>query len=471
VARAPVVVVGSGLAGLSCAFELRRCGLEVTVVSPARPGCDGASHRVHALAPWILVTAPWVKGDSPEGFRRDLVRRGGGLERPEVCEVFAQHAAAAARELIDLLDLVPIDGRPTLLPGDEHPRGLRCLPRGGGPVLARLTAACADAGVRFAAPALVVGLVRSGERVTGAVVRDRRDGTCRLLPAGAVVLACGGSAGVFPVTTAPRWCRGSGLALAVAAGALLHRPQLTQALPVTATRPPLFPSTAALTGGSVVVGGRLMAAGQTLDEVTWEVARAGNAGLAAALQATDSAGSAVLPARVKAMLESAREGLLPLAVAVHHGIGGVAIDAWGRTSLPGLYACGEAAGGVQGRRRTMGTGLLEARVFGVRAARAVTHDLSRPRLGADGGGSLACPPPAAAPERLEEALDRLLGPLAVERPPNGVARALVALEEWPRDDTGMASPAAELAGLRRSAAVALLLAERTGQNEIGGGQG
>jgi succinate dehydrogenase/fumarate reductase flavoprotein subunit len=86
----------------------------------------------------------------------------------------------------------------------------------------------------------------------------------------------------------------------------------------------------------------------------------------------------------------------------------VAIDIWGRTSVPGLYACGEAAGGVQGQRRMMGTGLLEGHVFGLRAATAVGHDARR---AGDVRGITSCVtvPALACPTQAERTLDAVAG--------------------------------------------------------------
>ena len=153
-------------------------------------------------------------------------------------------------------------------------------------------------------------------------------------------------------------------------------------------------------------------------------------------------------------------------MALHHGIGGVAIDAWGRTSLPGLYACGEAAGGVQGRHRTMGTGLLEAAVFGKRTAQAINRDRKGCRPRPQGVRRAVFPGLPIGPAALESRLDELLGPLVVLRPPEAVDSAVRCLTEWPLDDRepSQASEAGALAGIRRQAALEMLGAFREDQS-------
>ncbi len=470
--------MGSGLAGLSAALAAAERGAHVTVVTPGRAGCDGATHRVHALAPWILLTAPWVAGDSPARFLADLRRRGEGLQRDALTEVLAHGAHAAAEELCATLALRRLDGAPVAPPGETLPRGLRCLPSRSGPLLAPLLAACDGRRVEIRSRSLAIGLLLAEpDRVAGVAVWDRERRALARLEADAVVLATGGVGAVFPRTTSPRWCRGSGVALAAAAGALLHRPDLTQALPVTATPPAYFPTTAALLAGRIVIDGAAAAAHVGLDAATLAMAMALRGGRRVTLDPGSGGGTALLPERVRHSAAFRRDGTVPLAVAVHHGIGGVAIDAWGRTSLPGLYACGEAAGGVQGRRRMMGTGLLEARIFGLRAGAAAAADTAMRRPPASAGAAAVALPPL--PERggeLEARMDRVLAPLVCWRPADDVRGAEAELAAWPlRASADGAAEGDFLAGLRYAAALAILRAELAGEGrgerDLAGGAG
>jgi aspartate oxidase len=457
------LVVGSGLAGLECALELANEGWRVEVFSPGRAGCDGATHRVHALAPWILLTAPWVRGDSPERFLADLKRRGEGREREGLAEVLATEAHSAARGLIENLGLVP-QGEPTVLPGDEFARGMRCLPYAGRALLAPLLEKCKEAGVRVYGRSLVVGLLAAGGRVTGTVVIDRTSHVTREGQSDAVVLACGGVGAIFPTTTAPRWNRGSGLALGSAAGALLHCPEVTQALPVTATPPLYFPTSAALLSSRIGASDGASVSASDLGAVTEEIGQALRRGAAVFMEPKGD-GAHLLPPRIRESAAFRAEGRVPLTLALHHGIGGVAIDSWGRTSLPGLYACGEAAGGVQGLRRTMGTGLLEATIFARRAARAACHDIAR--LGpAPSRGEVRMPPIPLDPARFEERLDELMGPLVALRPAAAVDSALREIERWPVGVEACMEEEGALAGIRRLGAIAILAGE---QSRSGGG--
>ena len=61
---------------------------------------------------------------------------------------------------------------------------------------------------------------------------------------------------------------------------------------------------------------------------------------------------------------------------LHYQNGGLTIDTNAQTTLEGLYACGEIAGGTHGRNRMMGNSLLECAVFGRRAGRAAAEKAS-----------------------------------------------------------------------------------------------
>jgi L-aspartate oxidase len=259
--------------------------------------------------------------------------------------------------------------------------------------------------------AFALELVRDGGRVAGVLARHA-DGALVLHRARAVVLATGGIGQVFARTTNPPEATGDGLALAWRAGARLADLEFVQfhptALDVGADPMPLL--TEALRGaGATLVDGdgrRLLAdAGPQAELLPRDVvARALWSALASGRRALLDARAAVgeaFPERFPTVFEACRQhGLdpralpIPVAPAAHYHMGGVDVDLEGRTSVPGLWAAGEVAcTGVHGANRLASNSLLEALVFGARAARSVGEALPHLRRPAH---ALELPPSALA---------------------------------------------------------------------------
>lgn len=379
-----VVVVGGGLAGLMSALELRP--LRVALVAPRLLGVETAS----AWAQGGIAAAVGAD-DSPALHAADTVAAGAGLVEQHVAARLAADAPHAIERIASLGVRFDRNGSDFAL-GREGAHSRRRILRAGGDATGAELVRALVAAVR-AAPAIVpiedaraLDVVLCEERACGVVIRHA-DGALETFAAGAVVLATGGLGALYRYTTNPRSSRGAGIAIAARAGARLADLEFVQfhptALDVDADPLPLV--TEALRGeGAQLVdekGARIM---QGIDPA---LELAPRDVVARQVFAVRAAGGRVfldarflgesLPERFPTVFAACREygidprtDLIPVVAAAHYHMGGIAVDLDGRTSVPGLYACGEvAATGVHGANRLASNSLLESVVYPERIAR------------------------------------------------------------------------------------------------------
>ncbi|MGE7413125.1 L-aspartate oxidase [Methylobacterium tarhaniae] len=398
-----VVVVGAGVAGLATA--LRLAPLPVTLLASAPLGEETATAWAQGG-----IAAAIGADDDPALHAADTLAAGAGLSDPEVARRVAEAGPGLVEWLTGLglaFDRGP-DGALAL--GLEAAHGRRRIVKAGGDatgaavlrVLARAAGSCPSVTVVVGRAA---ALMQDAEgRVTGLVARTGRG--CVALPARAVVLATGGLGGLYRSTTNPAGAVGSGLVLAARAGAVLRDPEFMQFHPTAiAVRSsgPLPLATEALRGeGAILIdadGGRVMAgiAGAELaprDVVARAIALRTGRGEAVFLDARHLDVARRFPTvaalcRAAGLDPAARP--IPVRPAAHYHMGGIRVDGRGRSSLPGLWACGEvAATGLHGANRLASNSLLEAMAF----AALIAADLQglQARGMVTGGG----PEPASA---------------------------------------------------------------------------
>ena len=438
---APAVVVGGGIAGLATALSLRGC-----ILVANEPVGGGASKLAQGG-----IAAALECGDSPALHAEDTLRVSAGLTDPEIAALVTR----AARTRIDWLRRLGVDfdlddsGEPALGREAGHSRH-RIVHAGGDRTGAAVMRAMRHAAmqrpdIRVLEGLDLVDLIRCGNRA-GGVLLEAPDASRLAVLAPHVVLATGGIGACFDRTTNPGISRGAGLAAAARSGVCLADLEFMQfhptALAVEADPLPLL--TEALRGAGAVLlddsGDRFMQAAHAdaelapRDVIARRVAALQAAGRTAWLDATGIPDLATrFPAAfalaAHAGLDTSRQPL-PVAAAAHFHMGGIATDAEGRSSLAGLWACGEvAASGLHGGNRLASNSLLEGLVFGERIARAIgAEELSPPR------GQLEIPrrrisgePDPALVASLRRLMGHSLGPL---RSGLMMAQALKRLDDW-----------------------------------------
>ena len=413
-----VVVVGSGIAGLSAALHARAAGHRVSVVTKVNVG-DGSTRWAQGG-----IAAALDPADSPEGHLHDTLVAGVGICDEAAVRVLVTEGPVRLRELMALGARFDsgADGELALTREGGH-RHNRIVHAGGDATGAEVqraleTAVARDAGITVLEHALVLDLLRAPDGAAAGLTlhvlgEGTPDGVGAVL-ARAVVLATGGMGQIFSATTNPAVSTGDGVALALRAGAELSDVEFVQFHPTvfyvdggSRGQQPLI--TEAMRGEGALLldahGERFMPAVHELAELaprdvvakaTMRVMR--EQGVRHAWLDARGLGEAMLLHRFPSIVARCREfgvdpvtDLIPVAPAAHYASGGVRTNLDGRTSIPGLYACGEVAcTGVHGANRLASNSLLEGLVYAGRIGADLARTLPPQRD----------PVPSAAPAAL-----------------------------------------------------------------------
>jgi L-aspartate oxidase len=390
-----VVIVGGGIAGLFCALKL--APRPVTVLTAAPLG-EGASSG------WAQggVAAAVAAGDTPEAHARDTIAAGAGLVDAAVARLMTHEAPARISDLLAYGVPFDRDLEGHLTVGREAAHSARRIVHVKGDLAGHAIMTALSAAVRKAPSIHLLegyvaeNLLMEDGRVCGVRAMRLHDRRLVSVPTAAVVLASGGIGHLYAVTTNPSQARGTGLAIAASAGALVADAEFVQFHPtaIAVGRDPAPLASEAIRGeGAILVnrkGERFMAAlHPQADLAPRDIVARGvfaeiAAGRGAYLDARHAIGAA-FPERFPTVYESCisagidpARALIPVAPAAHYHMGGVLTDARGRTSLEGLWAAGEVATtGVHGANRLASNSLLEGLVFAARVAEDISWLVQR----------------------------------------------------------------------------------------------
>ena len=419
---ADVVVIGSGIAGLTAALRLKDAlgpGEKVLVVTKDVLSAGSTQWAQGGIA------AALGPGDTPEQHERDTLVAGAGGCDLDAVRALVTEGPEAVRELIGLgaqFDLDPQGGLSLTREGGHHRD--RIAHAGGdatGAEIQRALVAAVEQApeIEVVQHALAVDLLPAADGGVAGVTlhvmgEGQRDGVGAVL-CRAVVLASGGLGQVFSQTTNPGVATGDGMALALRAGATLRDLEFVQFHPTvmylgpdSVGQQPLI-SEAVRGEGAVLLGPdgeRLMQGVHPLGDLAprdvvakaimrrmletglphmWLDARNIGAGgedgdrAASASERTSRFWERRFPTILAVCRSHGLDpvtDLIPVAPACHYASGGVRTDVWGRSDLPGLYATGEAAcSGVHGANRLASNSLLEGLVFSRRIATVLPAEL------------------------------------------------------------------------------------------------
>ena len=398
-----ILILGAGGAGLMAALHAHAAvpGLRITIVVKGLLGQCGCTRMVQGG--YNAVLQP---GDSLEKHLLDTIRGGAYLNDQELAWRLVADAPRRMIEMENRFGCV-FDRNPD---GTIHQKAFagqsfdRTVHRGdltGIEIMSNLRDSVLESEIQVLEECRGLELLQSGRGVCGALLLDTRRGEFLAVGARAVLLATGGGARMYRISSPSLEKSGDGQAMAWRAGARMADLEMLQ-----------FHPTGLLVGGSLATGGLLEEglrgagarlyngqgerfmqhyAPDKLERATRDlVSRASYFEIRAGRGSPNGGvwieashlGEAFLQRNFPGMVERCRvygfdllHERVEVSPCAHFQMGGVHIDTDCRSSLPGLYAAGEDASGVHGANRLGGNGVAESIVFGAHAGDVMTEDM------------------------------------------------------------------------------------------------
>lgn len=407
--RCDVLVVGGAAAGLVAAIEARSQGAEILVVCKGKAGRSG--NTIIAGCQFAAVAPYPGSEDSPEQHFQDALAGGQGINDETLLRILTSRGGAQLMKLEEWgVRFVRSQGEMVrrMPPGHSRPRGIpadsTAYPAtvGGLCIALPLRKAAEQKGVRFLDDMPVVRLFAGQGQSWGALAIDLKRGQLVWITARAVVVAAGGAGRLYANTNNTRDICGDSYALMLQAGATLRDMEFVQFYPCQMTSP--FRSalnTGAFGDGAVLrnrhgesfmhiydpVNGEMATRDVMSRSIFYEVEKGNDIEGKVYIDWARVSEEALRTKYSSFIRELRKHGMDPsrdwikVGNTTHFFMGGVQVDGSCDTGVPGLFAAGEAVGGVHGANRLSGNALTEAVVFGAVAGRAAAaHALSLPGL-------------------------------------------------------------------------------------------
>ncbi len=393
VIESDVLVIGSGGAGCRAAIEASRQNAQVVLVTKGLLGRCGATSM--STTSYNAAFGHTDREDNPLVHFKDTVVGGSFLNDQELAYILA---GDAPKRMMDLESFGAIFMRKGSRffqihnPGSTYSRVCYLDEITGRHILFTLRGEIIRYGVKTFPETLITSLVTEDQEVVGATGLDIRRGDFLFFRAKSIVLALGGAGQIYPTTSNPSDITGDGYALAYRAGAKLIDMEMVQFFPCGLTKPYLRKGLLVLEPGEVEEGRLYNRLGERFmekyDPEKMEKTTRDKLSQAIYQEISSGRGSpdggvlmdfSCVPQeeltkrrdeidRIRKLTGvDIREQPLEVAPTVHHFMGGVKIDEECQSTVRGLFAAGENAGGVHGANRLSGNALAETQVFGARA--------------------------------------------------------------------------------------------------------
>ena len=399
--KCDVLVVGGGAAGLTAAIEARSRGAEVALACKGKAGKSG--NTVVAASQFSAVIPDEGSEDSPEQHFRDSLTGGRGINDETLLRLFVDRAGPRLLEAEQRgVKLLRSNGELVRRtpPGHSYPRGIPVdigtfpMANAGLSITLPLRATAERMGVTLLDDTPVMKLTLVDGELRGGQAVDLERGDLVAIHARAVVVAAGGAGRIFARTNNTRDVCGDSYGLMLAAGAVLRDMEFVQFYPSQLTKPFKSVVISSLFGDGAVLrnrnGERFMPAYDPVNEdratrdvmcqaMFYEVQKGNGIDGEVYMDCTAVAEEALQKKYFSLVRDLKKRGVdlarewVRVAPTTHFMMGGAVVDEHCHTTVPGLFAAGEAAGGLHGANRLGGNALSDTLVTGGIAGEAAAE--------------------------------------------------------------------------------------------------
>ncbi|MBT2689829.1 FAD-binding protein [Bacillus sp. ISL-47] len=371
-----VMVIGGGQAALASAISAKEEGASVALVTKGKAGLGGSSvisDSVHS--------AIFSPEDSPEQFIQDIVEGGRHLSDKRLARALAEECTVRVNELESKFGISLEREKVIITPGHSQPRRVYAGTGLGKNITKPMRDYAIEIGIDFHEQSAVVDLIKDNNEVKGALIQNSKE--FQIIYSPAVILATGGFGGLYQSSDNPRDVSGEGIGMAWRHGAILVDMEFVQFYPYRLQQPAnVDVMTKIFAKGAFLVNEkseRFMEKFpkkelETRDTLSYAMYKEDKvlidfSGVAEKVLQHDSP-------YLYRLYQKGNSGEWIMSPVQHYCMGGIQTDEWGRTNIPGLYACGEVTGGLHGANRLGGGSLTESLVFGYRAGKMAVQEKS-----------------------------------------------------------------------------------------------